>query len=104
MKIFDTDPTIPSNVSCAGLSPCSSSIQTSTIDIVIAATAIDDADACGPVLTTPSPGFTNMYFSGNFEVDYAITTVPQTTIMFDCYTDAVAIVMDAISFRGAFGT
>jgi len=72
---------------------------------VIAATAIDDADACGPIVTTPSPGFTNIYFSGNFEVGYAITTVPQTTVVFHCYElDAVAIVMDAISFHGAFGT
>jgi hypothetical protein len=47
---------------------------------------------------------TNKGYGGWFEVDYEITSVPQTNVMFNCNgTDAVAIVMDAISFRGAFG-
>ena len=38
------------------------------------------------------------------EVDFAITTVAKSTVVFSCDgTDATAIVVDAISFRGAFG-
>ena len=43
-------------------------------------------------------------WTSNFEVDYAIITVPQPTVVFDCRsTDAVGIVMDALSFEGPFG-
>ena len=90
-----------------GLGDCAVSIQTSTIDFVIATTAINDAGGCGvynnqlpPGFTTiTSPSFRSSTFSSIFEVDYSITTVPEATLTFHCYgTDAVAIVVDAISF------
>jgi hypothetical protein len=113
--IFDPNPSIPATVSCAYLDnsdigayidPCSRSIQTSTTDFVIAATAINDAGPCGRGYPNGVvPGFTNIMSSGDFEVDYTITTSPQTTAVFSCYdTDATATVVDAISFYGAFGT
>src|SRR5438128_8595918 len=103
--VFDPNPSIPATVSCPGTGcgdctanfrqgTCSAFIQTSTIDLVVASTAINDAGPCGP----SSPGFTNITFqNGRFEVDYTITTMSQTTVEFDCNgTDAVAIVVDAI--------
>jgi hypothetical protein len=114
--IFDPHSSIPATISCAFLvspdlvgyiDPCSGSVQTSTIDFVIAATAINDASACGPHYRTGLvPGFTSVMQNqaNDFELDYAITTEPRTTVVFDCNgTDTVGIVMDAISFQGAFG-
>jgi len=116
LAIFDQNPSIPAT--CSGsacgdceayieATSCSVSIQTSTIDFVIATTAISDAGSCG--LGYPRgvvPGFTNITNEHNrFEVDYAITTAPQSNVVFSCNaTDATAIVVDAISFYGAFGT
>jgi len=113
--VFDPNPSIPATVSCAYLvnpdligyiDPCSTSIQTSTTDFLLAATGINDAGPCGRGYPHGVvPGFTNIVNQNNrFEVDYAITTTPQTNVTFSCNgTDAVAIVVDAISFRGAFG-
>src|SRR5436309_8840648 len=60
---------------------CSASIQTSTIDFVIATTAINDAGGRGVYNDRPPPGFTQIA-NGNshFEVDYVLTTVSQTTV------------------------
>ncbi len=122
--IFDPNPSIPALVSCSfqsnayvcespgygeclanGFGTCSASIQTSTFDFVIAVTAINDAPSCG--LGYPNgivPGFTNLTnWFNRFEIDYVITIEPQTTVAFDCNgTDAMTIVIDAISFHGAF--
>ncbi len=113
--IFDPNTSIPGT--CSGTAcgdcvayiratTCSVSIETSTLDFVIASTAINDAGPCG--LGYPNgvvAGFTNIANNGqSFEVDYAITTTPQSNVVFSCNaTDAVAIVVDAISFNGAFG-
>ena len=112
--VFDRNPSIPAT--CAGLDcgvcgvgvgTCSVSIQTSTIDFVIASTAINDAPPCG--LGYPNgivPGFTNILNQeSRFEVDYAITTTPQSNVTVNCQgTDDIAMVVDAISFYGAFST
>jgi hypothetical protein len=124
--IFDRDPSIPATCTlstcgdCSAnfyLNPgtCSVSIQTSTIDFVLAYTAIADAPGCGgypdsPAGYVPPPGFTNIAYPGKntgasiFEVDYMITSSPKSNVTFVCNgTDAEVIVLDAISFRGAFG-
>ncbi len=116
--IFDPSPSIPATCAsptcddCTAYdlgTSCSVSIQTSTQDFVIAITAINDAGPCGARLDYQGvQGFTtlttNPGYAGNFEIDYAITTTPQNNIVFSCKgTDAWAIVVDAISFRGAFG-
>jgi hypothetical protein len=124
MAVFDQNLSVPALVSCPFLgvaytcqSPgygaclanvygtCSASIQTSTFDFVIATTAINDAPGCGGESTLgPPPGFTAIGGGGNFEVDYMITQTPRTAVVFDCNgTDSFAIVLDAISFNGAFG-
>ncbi len=108
VDVFDPNPSIPATVSCPGTGcgdctanfrqgTCSAFIQTSRIDFVVASTAINDAGPCGP----SSPGFTNITNqNGRFEVDYTITTTPQT-VEFDCNgTDAMAIVVDAIIASG----
>ena len=115
--IFDPNPSIPamcSQPNCGDCTvyygTCSVSMQTSTIDFVVATTAINDAGACGGYLGSFGgvPGFTtittNNGYSGNFEIDYTITAMPQTKVVFNCNgTEATEIVVDAISFRGAFG-
>jgi hypothetical protein len=116
-NIFDRNPSIPSTISCPSQncgdclasyqSPgiCSSSIQTSTIDFVIAITAIDGAGPCnGGYPLGRVPGFTGLTFQNNrFEVDYTITTIPHSKVVFSCSgTDGVGIVLDAIAFSGAF--
>jgi hypothetical protein len=113
--VFDTDPSIPASVSCSsttcgtcyanGFGKCSASIDTSTFDVAIATTAINDAGGCGVYNGKPPPGFTKIANpNSHFEVDYLITQTPRTAVTFDCYgTDAEAIVLDAISFYGAFG-
>jgi hypothetical protein len=109
--IFDPNASTPKTVPCSGvgLMPCSGSITTSTIDFVVVDTAINDAGPCGVVHGVGGvAGFTtiktNRGYGGWFEVDYAITTEPQSSIVFNCtVTDPIAMVMDAISFHGAFG-
>ncbi len=116
---FDPDPSTPAAVSCPdkgcgdctanfGKGTCSVSIQTSTLDFVIASTAINGAPPCGPHYQTGQvQGFTSLIpnQNGRFEVDYAITSLPQTTVVFACNgTDASEILVDAISFHGAFDT
>ncbi|SRR6266571_4678500 len=109
--IFDPNPSIPATVSCPGDSgpnTCSASIEASSIDFVIASAGIDDDVSCGSPLPEggfqPPPGFTNIALNSNFEVDYAITSTPQNNVVFLCNnTDVLAIVVDAISFHGAFG-
>lgn len=52
------------------------------------------------------PGFVSLMpnQNGRFEVDYAITSIPQTTVMFACTgTDASVILADAIAFHSALG-
>jgi len=111
-SIFDPNPSIPAAISCPGSEcgncssnfnqgVCSASIQTSTIDFVITSTAINDAGPCGASEGVAGvSAFTTVSFSGVFEVDYAITSVPQTAVAFNCIgTDATAIVMDAIAIR-----
>ena len=114
-KIFDPNGSIPATVSCPAFpnyQPCSASIETSTLDFVIAATSIDDAGPCGSDFPPLVPGFDNIVYPGEYtgssilEIDYSITTTPQTNIVFPCTgsdTSPVAIVVDAISFRGALG-
>ncbi len=110
--IFDPNPSIPVTLSCLSLA-CEKgvSIQTYALDFVIALTAISDNQACGgyyvPGYGTlyKVPGFSTIISTGSLEVDFAITTAPQTTVVFGCTgTDAIAVVVDAVSFRGAFGT
>jgi hypothetical protein len=67
--------------------------------------AINDAPGCGGETAHVSPGFTMIAFTGKMEVDYAITATPKSNLVFECAaTDVIAIVLDAISFYGAFGT
>jgi hypothetical protein len=108
--VYDRDPSVPATVSCPGpdcgdctanfnQGTCSASIQTTTWDFVIASIAINDAGPCGPSYPNGSvPGFTNVTNqNARFEVDYAITTEPQSYVRVDCNgTDAIAIVVDAI--------
>ncbi len=118
--IFDRNPSIPATCALSGCGDCSAdrdlnpgtcsvSIQTSTIDFVMALTAINDAPGCGgypdsPAGYRPPPGFTTLTSDSTFELDYMITTIPQSRVMFACNgTDAEAIMVDAISFNGAFG-
>lgn len=112
LGIFDANPSIPAAVTCpsngcgtcqddpANPGTCSTSIQTSTIDFVVATVAINDAGDCGAANNQPPAGFTNLAthtFSSIFEVDYMVTNSPQTTVVFNCNgTDAVAITLDAI--------
>ncbi len=113
--VYDQTPSVPATVSCpsdacgycyadynTNPGTCSASIQTSGMDFVIAATAINDAPSCGgypssPAGYTPPPGFTSVSQpNGRFELDYTITNAP-SYVEFDCNgTDATAIVVDAI--------
>jgi hypothetical protein len=116
--IFDSNGSMP--VTCSGTAcgnctvnfnqgTCSVSIQTSSIDFVIAATAINDAQACGsqdfPGGHPPGvPGFTTVTtspgYGSMFEFDYRKTTVPHDTITFNCSgTDVEGILLDAVSLR-----
>jgi len=109
LDIFDSNPTMPAMVSCIGvqLLPCSASIDTSTMDFVVAGTTIADAGPCGVVQGVGGvPGFTtittNNGYGGWFEIDYTMTTNSHSNIVFNCDdTDPTAILMDAISLRGA---
>ena len=117
-SIFDANLSAPATVSCPGPScgncradinnpgVCSTSIQTSPVDFVIAITAINDANLCGHTSTKTGPvvpGFANISpgtgtFKGDFEVDYAVTSNSQTSVRFNCTgTDAMAIALDAIA-------
>ena len=110
--VFDQNPSIPATILCPSGQPifvtCSASIQASTMDFVIASTAINDA---GPCQVTQGIGevsgfttiTTNQGFGASFEVDYAIVNA-SSNVVFNCNgTDPVAIVMDAVSFHRAFG-
>jgi hypothetical protein len=118
LRVFDPDPSIPAAVSCPstscgnctanfGQGTCAATIRTSTFDFVVATTAINDAGPCGPhYLTGQVPGFTGLVPNqrNRFEIDYTITSAPHTSVVFACNgTDASVIVVDAISFKGAFG-
>lgn len=112
-SLFDTNSSIPVTSSCWFLDasgiigykdPCSATVQTSSMDFVIAITAINNAPGCGLTYPIAVPGFTNLAGTAWFEVDYKITTAPQTSIVFGCNgTDALEILLDAISFHGMFG-
>lgn len=117
LAVFDPDLSTPAAVSCPGTDCgnctanfgqgiCSVSIQTSTPDFVVASTAINDAPPCGPHYQTGQvAGFTSLVpnQNGRFEVDYRITSTPQTTVVFACNgTNASVILVDAISFHDAF--
>jgi hypothetical protein len=97
--IFDPNLSSPVNISCTlpfGVSPCVSSIETSTQDFVIASTTINDAAACN----VPS-GFTTVVDTGYFEVDYLITSKNADNVMFSCTaTEPMTIVIDAVSLYG----
>jgi len=107
--VFDSNSSIPATASytrdnCGvGYGMCSVSVQTSSVDFLIGSTAINDAGPCGQTYQHGSvPGFTNLTNQNSgFEVDYAITTTPQSNVVFDCNgTDASSIVVDAISSVG----
>ena len=110
--IFDLNPSMPATALCPD-EPCSVSALTSTVDFVVAITAINDSGPCGGLPGSSDylggvPGFTTITtapgYASNFEVDYAITTTPLSNVVFNCKgTSAMAIVIDGISFRGAFG-
>ena len=110
--VFDPDPSTPAAVSCPGTNcgdctanfsqgTCSASIRTSRPAFVVATTVIKGAPPCGPHYQTGQvPGFTSLMPNQNnrFEVDYTITSIPQTTVVFACNgTNASAILVDAIS-------
>jgi len=117
--VFDPDPSTPAAVSCPGTNcgdctanfsqgTCSASIRTSGPAFVVATTMIKGAPPCGPHYQTGQvQGFTSLMSNqnGRFEVDYMITSLPQTTVVFACNgTDASVILVDAISFHSAFDT
>ncbi len=110
--VFDPDPSTPVAVSCPGTNcgdctanfsqgTCSASIRTSRPAFVVATTVIKGAPPCGPHYQTGQvQGFTSLMpnQNGRFEVDYTITSIPQTTVVFACNgTDASSILVDAIS-------
>jgi len=99
--IFDPSPYIPITVPCAGVEflPCSAAITPSSVDMVIAIVAINDASACVAPL-----GFTPIGEAGGFlEVDFRIAVRPHSPILFSCTgTDPVAIIVDAVSFPLGF--
>jgi hypothetical protein len=114
--IYDPHASIPATVSCPGpdcgycfvgrrsLHTCSASIETSRLDFVVAIIPINGAPPCGPHYPSGSvPGFSNLTNQNNrFEVDYAITTQPQSHVRVNCNgTDATAIVVDAIMASGS---
>ena len=98
--IFDPNLSSPANISCTlslGVSPCSSSIETSTQDFVIASTTINDDPACN----VPSGFITVGNAGGYFEVDYLIASKEAGNVLFSCTgTEPMSIVIDAISFYG----
>jgi len=104
MGIFDADPSIPI-IGCQRPFLCSRhilqlSIQTSTSDFVVAATAIDgDSGGC-----FTEPGFTTVQTIMNpvdlgFEFYYRIVPVPNTTVNLACppYNSVAMFQMDAVS-------
>jgi len=110
--VFDPDPSTPAAVSCPGTGcgdctasfgqgTCSASIHTLTLAFVVATTVIKGAPPCGTHYQTGQvAGFTSLMPNQNnrFEVDYSITSIPQTTVVFACNgTDASSILVDAIS-------
>ncbi len=103
-SIFDAHPSIPI-IGCQRPFLCSQhilqlSIQTSTPDFVVAATAIDgDSGGC-----FTEPGFTTVQTIMNpvdlgFDFYYRIVPVPNTTVSLACppYNSVAMFLMDAIS-------
>jgi len=93
--VFDASPSLPATVGCAGPGPndCTVSTETSTLDFVIASTAINDAEGC-----TASTGFTEVtQMGGALDVDYQIVDTLGSKTYFTCSgTDPTAIVMDGL--------
>ena len=99
--IFDLSPLLPVTVSCLNPgSPCSAPMKSSTIDLVIASVAENDAPACGTGVGGV-PGFT--WIGGSVEAYYQIV-IPHRNVTFSCvgFSDPDAIVLDAISFPPGF--
>ena len=114
--MFDQDPSVPASCAFADCGDCAAndqapgmcsvSMQTSRVDFVVAAVAINDAPSCGGGTGGGVQGFTTLVHSGQatfssiFEVDYALSTVPQSSVVFGCAgTDVEAMVMDGISLN-----
>ena|SRR2546430_5725305 len=115
--VADSDPSTPAAVSCPGKGcgdctanfgkgTCSVSMRLRPSIFVIASTAINGAAPLRAHYQTGRvQGFTSLMpnQNGRFEVDYAITSLPQTAVVFACNgTDASVILVDAISFHGSF--
>jgi len=84
-------------------------MHTSRVDFVVAAVAINDAPSCGGGTGGGVQGFRTLVHSGQstfssiFEVDYRFSTVPGSSVVFNCAgTDVEAIVMDGISLNVGF--
>jgi hypothetical protein len=109
--IFDPNPLLPISITCPGISPvhpyqeCTASAGRLANDLVMAITAIDDADRC-----PPSSGFSEVVFDGKLEIDYRVVRGTESDLAFTCtagifpnprYHDSVpvAIVLDAISLH-----
>src|SRR2546422_8515409 len=93
---FDIAPSLPATISCPGApgrNDCTVSTETSTLDFVIASTAINDAEGC-----TASTGFTEVtQMGGALDVDYQIVDTLGSKTYFTCSgTDPTAIVMDGL--------
>src|SRR5207247_11234466 len=114
--VADSDPSTPAAVSCPGkgCGDCTAQLwqgnmlcldETSTLDFVIASTAINGAAPLRAHYQTGRvQGFTSLMpnQNGRFEVDYEITSLPQTAVVFACNgTDASVILVDSISFHGS---
>lgn len=114
--IFDHDPTVPATCTSSGCGICradesnpglcSISLRTSSIDFVVAAVAVSDAPSCGGGTGGGVQGFTTLVHSGQgtfssiFELDYMVSTVPGSTVVFGCSgTDVESIVMDAVALN-----
>jgi hypothetical protein len=112
--IFDRNPSIPATCTFSNCGNCGVNfascvtIQTSALDFVIASVAINDAPGCGGETGQGGlmpPGFIDVLSTGKMDVWYSVTTTPRTSVVFNCEaTDVNAIVVDAVSFHGAFGT
>ncbi len=104
--IFDRSLSSPETVACPvfpNVETCSASATTSTIDMVIASVAINDAPACGDGVGGV-PGFTTVDGAGGYlQVDFQIVR-PRSNVTFSCvgFSDAEAIILDAVSFPSGF--
>ena len=95
--IFDARPVFPVIVSNCGYSisfgPCSASIEVATHDLVIASAQLNDA-GCKSLV---SQGFTGVAGNGFLDVEYRIIGHIQHDISFTCPSEAVGMVLDAVS-------